>query len=608
MDRNSKDDTNVGESEPLEEVSFEEQSLDIKEGASLPELEKSMAEEPHKKSNLPIYLISIFITLSGATAIFQPLATRLSGHPKLFELLNIYDYYHWAKLVSVGFGLFLILLSYNLAKRKRMAWSLAFYSCLFSTLAHGGRYGLEYIVWLKDRELSHFLPNLASLAPALTAILLFFLRDRFTVRSERGDLKNGLFILLVSVPLLIAYGTIGFWLLEIRDFGINFELGEAFLRALSQLAFLGNEDIHARSRFATWFLNSITLLEGGTFLYAGMCLFQPINYRLNTAIKEREQASSILEKHGKDALDNYKLIEDKSYYFSASGEAFLAYKAVLNVAIALGDPVGPEEELSPLVKSFKKFCHDNDWTIAFLQVKPDYLELYKANGLKVLKVGEDAIVDLDLFMDKTARKKSFKSAIKKLDKENYRLVRHEGPLPESLLDDLQSISDEWLSLPGRKERGFSLGWFDRSQLKQDTVYVLTSREGEAIAFVNQVRSYAENQVSIDMMRHRKEVPNGTMDYLFAKLFEDLHSRGYKTFSLGLAALSGVGDKPGASKEEKAVHLIYEHMNRFFSYKGLRQYKSKFSPVWEERFLVYEKSPTALIKTALAIARAGEIDD
>ena len=89
MDRNSKDDTNVGESEPLEEVSFEEQSLDIKEGASLPELEKSMAEEPHKKSNLPIYLISIFITLSGATAIFQPLATRLSGHPKLFELLNI---------------------------------------------------------------------------------------------------------------------------------------------------------------------------------------------------------------------------------------------------------------------------------------------------------------------------------------------------------------------------------------------------------------------------------------------------------------------------------------------------------------------------------------
>ena len=138
--------------------------------------------------------------------------------------------------------------------------------------------------------------------------------------------------------------------------------------------------------------------------------------------------------------------------------------------------------------------------------------------------------------------------------------------------------------------------------------MLTSREGEAIAFVNQVRSYAENQVSIDMMRHRKEVPNGTMDYLFAKLFEDLHSRGYKTFSLGLAALSGVGDKPGASKEEKAVHLIYEHMNRFFSYKGLRQYKSKFSPVWEERFLVYEKSPTALIKTALAIARAGEIDD
>ena len=185
------------------------------------------------------------------------------------------------------------------------------------------------------------------------------------------------------------------------------------------------------------------------------------------------------------------------------------------------------------------------------------------------------------------------------------MVESDPPHNPSLLDQAEAVSREWLSLPGRRERGFSLGQFDKEALKEQIIYALEDRDGKIIAFVNEAKSYRQGEVSADMMRHRVTVPNGSMDYLFAKLLLRLKEKGFKRFNLGLAALSGVGDKPGATLEERACHQIYEHLNRFFSYKGLRKYKEKFDADWEESFLVYEGGPPGLVRTALALARATE---
>jgi phosphatidylglycerol lysyltransferase len=59
------------------------------------------------------------------------------------------------------------------------------------------------------------------------------------------------------------------------------------------------------------------------------------------------------------------------------------------------------------------------------------------------------------------------------------------------------------------------------------------------------------------------------------------------------------------REERGLHQFFEHLNRYFSYKGLRHYKAKFAPAWESRFLVYQGGPSGLVQTALALARATE---
>ncbi|HHW41333.1 MAG TPA: DUF2156 domain-containing protein [Syntrophomonadaceae bacterium] len=103
------------------------------------------------------------------------------------------------------------------------------------------------------------------------------------------------------------------------------------------------------------------------------------------------------------------------------------------------------------------------------------------------------------------------------------------------------------------------------------------------------------------MRYREE-ERGLVDFMFVRLIDHFKEQGYATFNLGLCPLSNVGGYPGASLQERVVHFFYEHFNQLYSFKGLRQFKEKYDPRWEPRYLVYPNS-LVLPKIAAAIVSA-----
>ena len=129
-------------------------------------------------------------------------------------------------------------------------------------------------------------------------------------------------------------------------------------------------------------------------------------------------------------------------------------------AIVLGDPVGIEAEIEPLVRDFEATCRDNDWDVAFYQVPGESLLLYERLGFRKLKVGEDAIVDLTAFSLQGKTHSKLRSKINQFSKAGISFVAHEPPLPPQLLAQAKDVSDSWLSLPGRRERAFALGLFE----------------------------------------------------------------------------------------------------------------------------------------------------
>jgi phosphatidylglycerol lysyltransferase len=231
--------------------------------------------------------------------------------------------------------------------------------------------------------------------------------------------------------------------------------------------------------------------------------------------------------------------------------------------------------------------------------------MYRKMGFQVFKVGEEAVIDLEKFCTKTNNQKWFRYVRRRFESTGFRVEYLSPPHTGELLDDVEQVSHQWLTIPGRRERGFTLGKFDRAYLSECPLFVLREVTGRVVAFANEIPSYREGEATIDLMRHRLDIPTGAMDYLFTAVLCQLHERKYLKFNLGLAPFAGVGERPGASAQERVVRQIFDNLNRLFSYKGLRAYKDKFEPEWEERFMVYQSGPVGLMHTALALLRITE---
>jgi len=67
--------------------------------------------------------------------------------------------------------------------------------------------------------------------------------------------------------------------------------------------------------------------------------------------------------------------------------------------------------------------------------------------------------------------------------------------------------------------------------------------------------------------------------------------GYQQFNLGMAPLSGLESRALAPIWNRAGALIFRQGEQFYNFRGLRQYKEKFDPVWEPRYLA---SPGGLV--------------
>ena len=107
------------------------------------------------------------------------------------------------------------------------------------------------------------------------------------------------------------------------------------------------------------------------------------------------------------------------------------------------------------------------------------------------------------------------------------------------------------------------------------------------------------------MRHVDDAPTGLMNYLFTELILHLKDDGYSEFSLGMAPLSGLATRRGSRWTMKLGALVFRHGGHFYNFDGLRNFKDKFDPDWQPRFLIAPpKANIILIATDAATLIAG----
>ena len=282
------------------------------------------------------------------------------------------------------------------------------------------------------------------------------------------------------------------------------------------------------------------------------------------------------------------------YYYIENEKDLVAFQFALEdgKVIVMGDPIGPKEYFPKAINEFIKEAESKNLIPLFYEIGQELTLLLHELGYEFMKFGETAKVNLTEFglVGKSGRK--FRAVINRGENSGYSFKIMSPPFSKEFMDELENISNAWLS--GREEKGFSLGFFDRDYLSLAPVACVLDKSGKVQAFANFLVCNTKTESSIDLMRYDPLTErNGIMDYLFVQIFLYMKENDVVYFDLGMAPLSNVGQNDHSFVEEKLAFLVYTFATRFYSFGGLRKYKEKFSPSWEARYLSYPKDSNLL---------------
>jgi phosphatidylglycerol lysyltransferase len=515
-----------------------------------------------------VHALALLVAVMGVVNVLSAVTPSLPSRVDLLRRVFPLVVRHGSHLAAGLAGFALLLLADGLWRRKRLAWALAIATLLVSAVSHLIK-GLDY--------------EEAGLALALT-LLLLACRALFHARSDPPSVRHALATLLAAFGFTLLYGTAGFYLLD-HHFRVTYALGPAVRETLILLTQFSDPGLEPTTIFSRYFADSIYLVGLVTTGYSLLMLLSPVFVRRPASAEARLRAAGIAEAYGRSSLARMTLFDDKAYYFSPGG-SMVAFVEKGRAALALGDPIGPPDDVEATVRGFQQLCSGNDWVPVFYQVLPDHLDVYQRAGFARLCVGQEAIIDLAGFSLEGRERKDFRSTVNRFGRLGYQAEVQAPPIPAALLSELRQVSDEWLTLVHGTEKHFSLGWFNDDYIRNSLVMTISSSEKFVTAFANIVPEYRLNEASVDLMRHRRDAPAGTMDFLFVSLIEWTRTKGYDSFNLGLSSLAGVGEEPHDPALEKGLHFIYQHVNSFYNFKGLHSFKAKFNPRWSPRYLIY----------------------
>lgn len=512
---------------------------------------------------------AITIFFLGIINIISAITPAIPSRLRLLQTIIGNDFIYASNYLVLLFGLVLCVLSIYLLKGVKNAWRIAVVVSFLSLFGH-----LSKAIDYEEAILSFF----------AFAVLLITRKSYTTLHDKRFQRRSLTSISIVIIAVFI-YGIAGFYFLDKRHFGIDFDLKNA-LSSLLKIFFLFNtSELVPKTHFAIWFLDSIYISGFAAIGFVIYSLLKP--YVQKPEIEETDfvKGHALVEQYGKSALDYFKTYFDKIIFYSEKSEGFISYTIAKNFAMVLENPVCKDgESFKILLNEFDRYCNNNGLKAAYYRVPEESLPIYEALGKNHLIIGQEAIIDLNTFSLEGGKMKSIRNAMNKVENSGYHLKIYQPPLKSGLVQKLQQVSEEWLRTYKREELVFSQGLFHPELIRQNFVLTVENEEEKVVAFVNLIPDKVPGEGTFDLIRKSDDAPNGAIDYLHIKMFQYFKQLGYTRVNLGMAPMSGI-DKAGKISE-KTIKFAYDNFRQFEHYKGLREYKDKFFPYWVNKYLIY----------------------
>jgi lysyl-tRNA synthetase class 2 len=489
-----------------------------------------------------------------------------------------------AAAVTAAAGVLLVLLAHGLWRRKRRAWRAALGVCLLIAFTH---------------LLSHL-----GLATAVVAILLAGLllvaEQQFYALGDPTTRWLAVRAVVVTLGLGWVAGVMILTLYAHRLVG-----GDSWIAKIWTVM-LGLIGVSGPLRFESDRVDLVfsSVLASFGILAAvvgGYLALRPQEPRPRLERNDAEDLRDLLAKFGRrDSLGYFALREDKSLVWAPSRKAAVSYRVVAGVALASGDPLGDPEAWPHAVRPFLELCRQHAWTPAVMGCSEQGGILYQRNGLSVLEIGDEAVVEVEEFSLMGRPMRNVRQAVQRVARAGYSAnIRRLRDISPDEITEIARAANLWRE--GSTERGFSmaLGRFG-DERDGDCVVVTASQDGALKALLNFV-PWGPDGLSLDLMRRDRSAENGLNDFLIASLLGACGEMGVARVSLNFAAFRAAiarGERLGAGPLAKGWSRLLIFASRWWQIDTLYRFNAKFGPTWVPRYVCY---PTSLSLGQIGLA-------
>ncbi|MGE6354975.1 phosphatidylglycerol lysyltransferase domain-containing protein [Flavobacterium sp. NPDC079362] len=512
---------------------------------------------------------ALLLLVLGIINIISVLTPAINSRLILLKDFLPLEAIHASNYLVLTTGLFLLVTAAFMLKGLRMTWWFALILSVISIIGN----------------LTKAIDFEESTVAFLVLCVLIATRKEYYVKTNPRLGIIGLQTSLLSILAVLIYGVLGFYFFDKKHFNIDFSLSESIRYTFQNYFLFGSDNLHPTGTFAEHFLLSLKISGFLSFGFLIYTLVKPSIIKNTVSPQEKEIATELVNSYGNSSLDYFKTYFDKLIFISKSKNAFISYRLSGNFAVVLENPVGSNtQETSLCITEFDQFCYEFGLRSIYYRIPEANLKTYTELGKKYFFLGQAAVVDLREFHLEGQNRKSLRNSLKKISDLGLQPIINQPPIKDGLLQQIKAVSDQWLEETSRKELLFSQGIFLWEELKNQTIITVQNSEGKILAFLNIIPDYAKNEGTYDLIRKTNDAPNGIIDFMMVALFDYLKSKDIIYADLGLAPMSGIENPQ--TIQEKSMKYAYEKVKSFSHYKGLRDFKDKFSTSWHNQYIVF----------------------
>ena len=317
------------------------------------------------------------------------------------------------------------------------------------------------------------------------------------------------------------------------------------------------------------------------------------------------RAREIVLRHGWNAT-SYQIVNPGiTHWFSVASDAVVGFVRFAGYRVVAGAPVCALEDLQQVIAEFELDARQSGQRVCYFGAE-GRLDSVLANSLTHSKalLGAQPAWDPAHFDSIVASHRSLRAQLNRARNKNVSIVEF-TPQEAMSSRELHDVLRKWLSGRGLPPLHFLVEPETLHRLIDRRIFV--ARHGDSVAaFAVLSPVPARNGWLVEQFPRLRDAPNGTIELLLTTAVRSIAESGADYVTLGLAPLArreNVTSEDESWWLRSALRFAAANGKRFYNFRGLEAFKTKFGPESWEPVYAIENSSRFSMRALIAIAGA-----